>query len=155
MRRPEIIVGAVMLVVCLGCKADAVWQQDYGAFLQELADLASKAKGSDNRGYDSQLEDKEVTWVLTFEKIGKDKDGNDTLQFDTEPFDIGNAAIVLRFKPAPGTSESWKATPSGKRVKVSAVVADVTFDKWFPGNDLTKAVFVAAASVENVRRVND
>jgi hypothetical protein len=145
-----------MLILCLGCKADAVWQQDYDAFLKELANVASEAEGSNTRGYDSQFEGKEVTWVLSFQEIGKDKDGNDFLRFDIAPsFDLGRAALVIRFRPAPGTSESWKATPVGGRVKISAVVANVEFDDLPIGNDPAKTIFAAAASLEHVKRVSD
>jgi hypothetical protein len=160
MRRPLILVSVLILTIWLGCKADTVWQQDCGAFVKELASLATKAGGDNASGYASRLEGKEVTWVLSFKEIGKDKDGNDSLLFDVEPYGIrheffSGEPVMLGFKPAPGTSESWKATPTGARVKISAVVANVIFAHLSPGDNPSKTVFIAAASLENVRRVSD
>ena len=136
--------------MCIGCKANAVWQHDYGAFLKQLVDLAPQPKA---RIYASRFEGKEVTWVLHFEKIGKDKEGNPFLNFDMPPLDLGETALLLRFKPAPGTSEDWKGTPPGEMVKISAVVAKVAFDKRPLGKDPAKMLFIGAASLENVRLV--
>lgn len=160
MRPTSILLSIVMLSAWLACKADTAWQQDCGAFVQALSDLASKAKGNNEGNYDKQFEGKKVTWALTFREFGRNEKGEESLLFDLEPFGIrhkffSGKPVMIGFKPASGTSETWKATPPSSQVRISGIVADVVFAALSPGDNPTRQVSISAASVENVRLVRD
>jgi len=126
-----------------------------------MTDLASTAEGkNDDRGFGDQFKGQEVIWALRFESIRESDTGEESLVFDVGPCGIrheffsGNP-VMLEFKPAAGTSEIWKDTPSGSQLTISGVVTDVFFATMSPGDNPSKSVPIAAVSLEAVKRVHE
>jgi hypothetical protein len=145
-----------LLTTSLGCTESKTWRQDCGLLVQALERVASKAEGDNNRGYGDQFKGEQVTCVLRFKSVSTNEKGEESLLFDLEPFGMryeffSGKPVMIGFKPASGSSEMWRATPPGSEVRVSAVVGSVTFATLSPGNNPTKQVYIAAASLEDAR----
>lgn len=140
---------------------DAAWGTDCGALVQALTDLIPKTSDDISGAVADQFKNKAVAWKLNFKGIAKDKRGKDeSLLFDLESFGIrqkffSGKPIMVGFKPAGRTWDSWKTIAPGSQVSITAVLKSVFFATLTPGDNPGMHVRVAFVSVENVKLVQD
>jgi hypothetical protein len=135
------------------------WQTECGALVQALADLAPKEVNKivgKEVTVDKQFMGKEVTWELDFMAFERDKNGKESLRFDLDPAGIryrffSGKPVMMSFKPAAGTWDSWTAIKRGSRVRITGLVGQIFFATMTPSDNPSKHIPVAMATIENVK----
>ncbi len=139
---------------------NTAWQKDCGIFIQTMLDLASKSSGKVMGTDTERFKNKEVEWTLNFKEINRDIKGEDELKFDLEPFGISKNIIsdkwvIMDFKPAVGTSDTWKTIASGSQVKISAIIHSAFVSIMWPSGSPDKKILNVIVSLENVRIIKN